>query len=180
VTERVDPPDEVLIRRFRNGDEEAFVCLYRRHSPSVFGVLSRLLGNSDGSAGDLLQEAWIRAAAGLGGFRGEAQFRTWLTGIALNCYREWRRHIRHDGSESLDDLEVPATNAEADADVARILSRLPRAFREILVLHDVEGYTHQEIAALLDIEVGTSKSRLSRARETFRRRWAPAGPEGHS
>jgi len=172
-----DPVDAVLIRRFAQGDERAFVGLYRRHSPAVYGVLCRLVGPLRSDAGDLLQETWIRAASRLAAFRGDAMFRTWLTGIALNCYREWRRYSARHPLVELDDV-VTATEPDPDPDVHRVLDGLPAAFREILVLHDVEGYTHDEIARLIEIEPGTSKSRLSRARELFRRRWlSPVGAD---
>jgi RNA polymerase sigma-70 factor (ECF subfamily) len=172
-----DPADAVLIRRFAQGDERSFVGLYRRHSPAVYGLLSRLVGPFQSEAGDLLQETWIRAASRLSVFRGEARFRTWLTGIALNCYREWRRRSDRHPHVELDDV-IGSTEVEPDPDIQRVLEGLPAAFREILVLHDIEGYTHEEIARLIEIEPGTSKSRLSRARELFRRRWlSPVGAD---
>ena len=172
-----NPTDAVLIRRFAQGDERSFVGLYRRHSPPVYGLLCRLVGPYESEAGDLLQETWIRAASRLTAFRGDATFRTWLTGIALNCYREWRRRSGRHPVVELDDAAV-LSEADPDPDVHRVLEGLPPAFREILFLHDVEGYTHDEIARLIEIEPGTSKSRLSRARELFRRRWlSPVGAD---
>src|ERR1700733_4280221 len=91
MADQAEPTDAILIRRFADGDEPSFVGLYRRHSPAVYGLLSRLVGPFQVEAGDLLQETWIRAAQRLTAFRGDAQFRTWLSGIAINCYREWRR-----------------------------------------------------------------------------------------
>jgi RNA polymerase sigma-70 factor (ECF subfamily) len=169
-------PDDVLIARFGQGDEAAFVVLYRRYSPAVYGLLCRLLGPNRPDANDLLQETWIRAAPRLGTFRGDSQLRTWLMGVAVNCYREWRR--RHGRDESVEPGDLSAeTSGERDGDIRRVLAGMPDAFREILVLHDIEGYTHDEIARLLGIESGTSKSRLSRARQDFRRRWTPAAGE---
>jgi RNA polymerase sigma-70 factor (ECF subfamily) len=168
-------PDDVLIRRFAQGDEAAFVRLYRRHSPGLYGVLRRLVGQDEAAARDLLQDTWMRAASRLAAFRGDAQFRTWLIGIGINCAREWRRAGRREPAHLPVDDRAPAPDVQA-ADVERVLAGLPSAFREILVLHDVEGYTHDEIARLLGVEPGTSKSRLSRARVLFRRRWMrPAG-----
>jgi len=177
MADEADSADAVLIRRFAAGDERSFVVLYRRHSPAVYGLLSRLVGPFQSEAGDLLQETWIRAASHLSDFRGDAQFRTWLTGIALNCYREWRRRADRHPHVELDDV-VTLTESDRDPDIRRVLDGLPHAFREILLLHDVEGYTHDEIARLIEIEPGTSKSRLSRARELFRRRWlSPVGAD---
>lgn len=179
MTDPADPPDDdlVLIQRFvEHADETAFVRLYRRHSPPVYGLLYRLTGGHEQNAADVLQEAWIRAGAKLHAFRGESQFRTWVTGIALNCFREWRRRSgRDEHSGDVDetfDTHAAASHRESVAlDVDQVMRTLPPAFLEILVLHDIEGYTHQEIAALLEIEAGTSKSRLSRARQMFRQRW---------
>jgi RNA polymerase sigma-70 factor (ECF subfamily) len=166
--------DDVLIRRFAKGDEAAFVALHRRYSPAVYGLLCRLLGPHRPDATDLLQETWIRAAARLSSFRGDSQFRTWLMGVAVNVYREWRR--RQDRYEPVELTDLGADGPdERDGDIRRVLTGMPDAFREILVLHDVEGYTHDEIARLIGIEPGTSKSRLSRARQLFRQRWLPPG-----
>jgi RNA polymerase sigma-70 factor (ECF subfamily) len=161
--------DEDLIRRFVTArDESAFRELYARHSPAVFGLLCRMAGGR-ADASDLLQEAWMRAAGGLHGFRSTSQFRTWLTGIALNCYREWRRAARRAEVESdSESVTVPDTRG---LDVESALGTLAPPFREVLVLHDVEGFTHEEIARAIGIEPGTSKSRLSRARHMFRACW---------
>jgi RNA polymerase sigma factor (sigma-70 family) len=169
--------DGDLLRRLaERQDEEALRLLYARHSPPVHGLLCRLAGRT-GDASDLLQETWLRAVRHLSLFRGQSAFRTWLTGIALNCYREWRR--RHARDAILDDTDArPLLSRPADdvAAVARVLAALPPEHREVIVLHDVEGFTHEEIAAALEIEPGTSKSRLSRARRAFRQRWQEDGP----
>jgi RNA polymerase sigma-70 factor (ECF subfamily) len=169
--------DADLIARFlATRDAWAFRTLYRRHAPAVYGLLCRLTGGRESDAADVLQNAWIRAADRLATFRGDAQFRTWLTGIALNCYREWRRAGRaREAAIDSDpgELSVPdrVTNGVRAIDVAEIVNALPPHFREVLVLHDVEGCTHEDIAAALGIEPGTSKSRLSRARALFRAWW---------
>ena len=164
--------DEELIGRVVNGrDEEAFRLLYARHSAPVHGLLCRLAGRR-GDAADLLQETWLRAVRHLALFRGQSTFRTWLTGIALNCYREWRRrHARDAGAGDADTRPALPRGADEIAAVSQILAALAPDHREAIVLHDVEGWTHEEIAAALEIEPGTSKSRLSRARRAFRQRW---------
>ncbi len=114
----------------------------------------------------------MRAVRHLTLFRGQSAFRTWLTGIALNCYREWRR--RHARELTASDADLQAAPGSASDDLAAIrqaLAGLTAEHREVIVLHDIEGYTHDEIAAALEIEAGTSKSRLSRARRAFRERW---------
>lgn len=162
---------ELVARIAGRGDEEAFRTLYARHTPAVFGLLCRLTGRRE-DAGDVMQEAWLRAVRHLALFRGQSAFRTWLTGIALNCYREWRR--RHSRDPAGDDRATPiapARDADTAATVQAVLAQMTPEHREVLVLHDIEGYTHDEIAAALEIETGTSKSRLSRARRAFRERW---------
>jgi RNA polymerase sigma factor (sigma-70 family) len=169
--------DQQLIRRFVvQRDERAFRELYASHTPAVYGLLRRLAGMAIEDADDALQDAWLRAASNLHTFRHESSFRTWLTGIALNCLRECRRRSARSGESSTADLLEPYVATEARSlDVDEVLGALSDTHREVLVLHDVEGYTHEEIARALGIEVGTSKSRLSRARQMFRDRWrAPA------
>ena len=168
--------DEKLLQRVIERDEEAFRALYARHSPAVYGLLCRLAGRN-GDASDLLQETWLRAVRHLSLFRGQSTFRTWLTGIALNCYREWcRRHPRDMTLDDADGRPAPLRAADEKAAVAQVLASLTPEHREVIVLHDIEGFTHEEIAAALEIEPGTSKSRLSRARRAFRQRWHEVEP----
>ena len=171
-TQTTGMDDEALIRLLaERQDEDAFRALYGRHTAAVYGLLYRLVGR-DADASDLMQETWLRAVRHLTLFRGQSAFRTWLTGIALNCYREWRRRHARD-AEMADADARPALLHDADeaAAIAQILARIPAEHREAIVLHDIEGFTHEEIAAALEIEPGTSKSRLSRARRAFRQRW---------
>jgi RNA polymerase sigma-70 factor (ECF subfamily) len=166
-----------LIRRVADRqDEEAFRILYARHTGAVYGLLCRLAGRSS-DASDLMQEAWLRAVRNLCLFRGQSAFRTWLTGIALNCYREWRRRHSRELLAAGDDLfrrtayDASWAKAEDTAAIHQALAGLSFEHREVIVLHDIEGHTHEEIAVALEIEAGTSKSRLSRARRAFRDRW---------
>ena len=167
----IDVDDQALLRRLaERQDEEAFRALYARHTPAIYGLLSRLTGRT-ADASDVMQETWLRAVRHLPLFRGQSAFRTWLTGIALNCYRDWRRrHARETPLAESHAIGTSSANADA-ALVARTLARLSLEHREAIVLHDVEGYTHEEIADALEIEPGTSKSRLSRARRAFREHW---------
>jgi len=166
------PGDDELIRRLGVGrDEEAFRTLYGRHTAAVYGLLCRLVGRP-AEASDLMQETWLRAVRHLSLFRGQSAFRTWLTGIALNCYREWRRkHTREIPASDPDMRTSPARWSDEIAAVNQVLALLAYEHREVIVLHDIEGFTHEEIAEALEIEPGTSKSRLSRARRAFRDRW---------
>lgn len=159
------------LRLFRrglvDGDDDAWRILYHRHTPGLLR-LAQLLAERRDDADDLVHDTWLRAARGAARFAERSQVRTWLTGILLNCIREWRRaEMRAREVELPDDLAQadPDPPPHADRlDLERVVAALPPGYREVLLLHDVEGYTHAEIGDLLGIEAGTSKSQLSRAR----------------
>jgi RNA polymerase sigma-70 factor (ECF subfamily) len=153
------------------GDEDAFRVLYRRHTPSVYQFVLRLVGGNVQEAEDVIQETWMRAARGLGGFRWKSALRSWLTGIALNRVRELARKKKRSLVEVEGDWEIPAALRDPGVriDLDRALELLPPGFRTVLVLHDVEGFTHQEIGSQLGITDGTSKSQLHGARKAMRR-----------
>jgi RNA polymerase sigma-70 factor, ECF subfamily len=162
--------DREAIRAFlARRDDASFLVLYRRHTPSLYRLALRLLGGRRAEAEDAVQETWLRAAARLGEFRGDAALRTWLSGFAINCCRELLRAPRTAAGE--DDGRALA-RAGPDLDLERAIAALPPGYREVLVLHDLEGYTHEEIAARLEIAPGTSKSQLARARRALRERIA--------
>jgi len=170
---------ELVERVLSRGDESAFRELYRRHSPVLFRLAVRLLGGSDPDAGDVLQETWCRAFEGLRRFSGGSSLRTWLAGVVVNCSREHIRARAQSRSLPSAGLASPpgGSSPEREMDVRRALDALPEGFREVLVLHDVGGYTHEEIALALDIAPGTSKSQLSRARRALRSELADAPSE---
>lgn len=155
-------------------DEGSFRSLYRAHTPALYGLALRMLGGIGPDAEEAVQSAWIRAAEGLGSFRWESSLRTWLSGITVNCCREIRRGRRDERGlpEALPagGADIPLSHPETRLDLQRAVAALSPGYREVLVLHDVEGFTHEEIARMLDIDVGTSKSQLSRARSTLRAR----------
>jgi RNA polymerase sigma-70 factor (ECF subfamily) len=153
------------------GDEDAFRLLYRRHTPAVYRFVLRLVGGDQQEAEDVMQETWMRAARGLQGFRWRSAFRSWLTGIALNRVREMARKKKRSLVEVDMNWEVPTPQVDPGdrVDMERALELLPPGFRTVLVLHDVEGFTHQEIGAQLGITDGTSKSQLHGARKAMRR-----------
>lgn len=153
------------------GDERAFRVLYRRHNPRVHRFVLRLVGNNAQEAEDILQETWLRATRSLDGFRWESAFSSWLTGIALNRVREMARKRNRSLVEVEGEWELPVSPKDAGAriDLERALELLPPGFRTVLVLHDVEGYTHREIGDRLGITDGTSKSQLHGARKAMRR-----------
>jgi RNA polymerase sigma-70 factor (ECF subfamily) len=167
------PTDSDLLDAFvRDGSERTFLAIYDRHAAAMYALAYRLLGGREADAADALQEAWTRVLPRLAQFRGESALRTWLCGFIVNCCRE---RFRGPLFEPIDDLEIGGRTPSADhaIDIDRALTSLPPGYRAILVLHDVEGYTHREIAMLLGIDEGTSKSQLSRGREALRRRLDP-------
>lgn len=161
------PVHDRLITEVRGGDEAAFRELYRQHTPRLYAVTLRLLSRHS-DAEDAVQEAWLRAVRGLNAFRGESSFATWLTGIGIRCALE----ILRKRNPLILTPEEPSTSANQEivVDLERAVAGLPDGYRTVLVLHDIEGRTHEEIAALLDIEPGTSKSQLFHARRALRAR----------
>jgi RNA polymerase sigma-70 factor (ECF subfamily) len=170
--------EQELIDRARTGDARAIRALYDRHAPRVFAVVRRFAGD-DALAEDWAQEAWIQAIRALPDFRGTAQFTTWLHRIAINAAlqgRRWReRRVRHEDPLP-PALPEPATGERTvlRLRLERALQQLPAGMRQVLILHDVEGYTHEEIAEALGVTPGTSKSQLFKARAKMRELLAPA------
>jgi RNA polymerase sigma-70 factor (ECF subfamily) len=163
----------------RSGDETAFRALYRRHTPALYRLALRLGGGDGPWAEEVVQRAWIRAVEGLSSFAWRSSLSSWLGGIAINCARElWREARTRSETALAEESPVAAPRSlapEERVDLERAIERLPAGYREVFVLHDVEGYTHEEIGGLLGIESGTSKSQLSRARQRLRAALAPAG-----
>jgi RNA polymerase sigma-70 factor (ECF subfamily) len=163
-----------------SGDEAAFRTLYGRHTPALYRLALRLGGGDEPWAEDLVQQAWIRAVESLPGFQWRSAFRTWLSGIAINCAREgWRaRRLSLEVPWDPDAHAVarPGPDVGTRMDLERGIAGLPHGCRQVLVLHDVEGFTHEEVAGLLGIEVGTSKSQLFHARRRLRAYLSRNGP----
>jgi RNA polymerase sigma-70 factor (ECF subfamily) len=164
---------ELAQRVTRLGDEAAFRTLYRRHTPPVYALVVRMLGDASAEADDVLQDAWMRAVRALPRFRWESTLRTWITGIAVNRVREvFRSRTRRRDDGSLDDRPTPAgpvLDSGMRLDLEGALNALPEGYRTVLLLHDWEGYTHPEISQRLEIAVGTSRSQLFHARRALRR-----------
>jgi RNA polymerase sigma-70 factor (ECF subfamily) len=163
-----------LIARARGGDPAAERALYDAHVDRVYRLAYRLSGD-DELARDFTQETFIRAFQRLDTFRGDSRLSTWLhaiaTTVALNGLRKVKRfRTRETGLEAADGVAGNPRRAEPDLKIRlwAAIDALPTKYRAVVVLHDVEGYTHEEIAATLKVEVGTSKAQLSRARARLR------------
>jgi len=165
-----------LVRQAQAGDLLAFEQLYRENERKVFALCLRL--SSDAAlAEELTQDVFVRAWQKLGSFRGESAFSSWLYPLTVNVALSERRSRRRRTSRfyATDDLtpfdrppETRAPGPEAGFDLEKALGALPPGARAVFVLHDVEGYKHEEIAGLLDMAVGTSKAQLHRARKLLR------------
>jgi RNA polymerase sigma-70 factor, ECF subfamily len=181
-----------FLERLRAGDSAAFDRLVEERSGDIYALLFRLTEDPE-EARDLTQETFLQAFRNISGFRGEADLKTWLYRIAVNQARNrwrWWKRRRRDRTVSLDapaaeGLEAPlsASIAAKGADPERLtlareregvllaaLSTLGRAYREVIVLRDIEGLSYEEVALALNLNVGTVKSRLSRGRLELRRR----------
>ncbi len=154
------------------GDARAFERLYRRHVGRVHGLARRMAGPH--AADELTQDIFVRAWEKLDTFRGEAAFGSWLYRLGVNViYNRQRkagaRARRIIASEAaVAAAPAPRRRLEAVLDFEEAIEKLPEGARQVFVLHDVEGYKHREIAQLLDVTAGTSKSQLHRARMLLR------------
>jgi RNA polymerase sigma-70 factor, ECF subfamily len=178
-----------FIERLKRGDSAAFEQLVAERSSEIYGLLFRLTESAE-EARDLTQETFLKAFQNIGRFRGEADLRTWIYRIAINQARNrwrWWRRRRRDATLSLDaspsesghapalTLVESAANPEQqtlaherESVLRAALQRLGRAYRETVILRDIEGFTYEEIAETLGINIGTVKSRLARGRQELR------------
>lgn len=154
------------------GDTRAFERLYRGHSARVHGLARRMVGLEEADA--LTQDVFVRVWEKIGTFRGEAAFGTWIHRVAINVMlarQEVRKRDRgrfEDDDAQVQTAPVAPRESESSIDLEAALASLPEGARRVFVLHDVEGYKHYEIAEMLEITVGTSKSQLHRARMLMR------------
>ena len=170
--------EDELVDRARRGNVDAFEQLYRVHSGRVFALCLRLAGEPV-EARELVQDVFVRAWEALPRFRAEASLTTWLHRIAVNAMLERRRSERRRTSRVtlVDDEEdgdflgaaVPAADVGTAIDLERAIASLPPGVRRAFVLHDVEGYTHEEIAGMTGLASGTLRAQLHRARQLLMR-----------
>ncbi len=168
--------DRALIARVLAGDPTAERALYDAHVDRVFRLAYRFAGDRD-RAQDYTQETFIRAFAKLGDFRGESALSTWICSIAVSVTLNGLRKVKRLRSREVE-LDVvepgmlgvsrPAAEPDLKERLARAIDDLPEGYRTVFVMHDVEGYTHEEIGQALGVQSGTSKAQLFRARAKLR------------
>ena len=170
LEKQAEDSDSALIAAAIGGGEREFRELFRRHTPHLLQFVSRVLGQSRNDAEDVVQDTWMRAYPALVTFRNESSFSTWLCSVGLRAALDAMRRGRRHTNETLfdDDLSLPPVASEDRMDIETALSRLAPGYRMVLVLHDVEGFTHEEIALQLGIAPGTSKAQLFKARRVMR------------
>lgn len=170
----ISDSERALVQACQRGDGSAQQELYLRYARRVLAVVSRIAGPAD--AEEITQEVFLRALRGIHGFRGESQLSTWLYRLAVNAAlthssRSQRHQRRHTGEDALERLSAEPVE---DADpllrqrLERAMAALPAGYRAVLVLHDIEGLQHEDIASILGVRVGTSKSQLHKARARMR------------
>ncbi|HEV2608441.1 MAG TPA: RNA polymerase sigma factor [Xanthomonadaceae bacterium] len=170
--------DDLLVRLAAGGDVAAFETLYRQHLRRVHAVVWRLVGGNDARAEELTQETFVRAWQALARFRFESAFATWLHRLAVNTALMDLRTRRDNEDLETDDVALIDLGSGDSAgirtalgiDLERAVASLPPRARAVLVLHDVEGWKHDEIAAELHMAIGSSKAQLHRARRLLRAR----------
>ena len=166
--------ERVIIQRAIQGDETAMRSLWSRHAPHIDAVVRRLVGNDLDLAADIAQEVWIQIFRALPQYRGDSQFGTWAHRIAvnrtLNALRKTRRlaKIETEVDEESATVEPDTDRSFTLATIESAAQRLSPGARAVFLLHDVEGYTHEEIAERLGITAGGSKSQLFKARAKLR------------
>lgn len=164
-----DRTDSALIAAALAGTEASFRELFRRHTPHLLQFVTRLLGASSADAEDVVQDTWLRAYPALVTFRNESAFSTWLCSVGLRAALDhMRRNKRHAAEHLFDDDAHYAPRNEDRMDIESAIARLAPGYRMVLVLHDVEGFTHEEIGMQLGIAPGTSKAQLFKARRVMR------------
>ena len=171
-----------LVERARRGDVGAFEDLYRGHVGRVYGLCLRMTGHPE-TAEDLTQDTFVSAWRSLPGYEGRSSFSTWLHRIAVNAVLAKRRSPQGRNEVSMTDEAGEQMEFEAEAamdeatpiDIERAIGALPPGARDVVVLHGVYGYSHEEAAEMLGVAIGTCKAQLHRARHLMR---AYMGAEG--
>ena len=165
--------DEViLVKSFlKSGSESIFRKIYSKYGASLYRLAFFMSDTNEEFTADLIQETWITALQKLDTFKGESTLKTWLTGILLNKCREKRREKNHHlfSIEDFSEMENYSFSNITSYDLQNALAKMPLGYRVVIVMHDLEGYTHKDIANALEIAEGTSKSQLFHARKLLRK-----------
>jgi len=173
VNERLTPSEADLVHSAQQGDRSAFEWLYRTHVGRVYAICLRMSGES-GQAEDLTQEIFIRTWKKLGSFQYKSAFSSWLYRLAINVILSHRQQRGRHRLSQIDDEEIALVetggnrNPAGAIDLERAIAALPSGARTVFVLHDIEGYEHDEIAELTRTAPGTTKAQLHRARKLLR------------
>ena len=179
TAERTEVPSDLeLIRAAAAGDAAAFEQLYRQHYRRVYSLCLRMLG-SQTQAEDLTQEVFLQVFRKLGSFRGDSAFTTWLHRLTVNQvlmhFRKRGVKLEHTSEEgdfsNVVDTPLQSTRRISMVDrlaLEKAIAELPPGYRTVFALHDIEGYEHEEIAGMLGVSIGTSKSQLHKARVRLR------------
>jgi len=171
-----DETELELVAACRRGESWALESLYHRYKRRVFGVVTRIAGPAD--AEEVAQEVFVRIFRGIAKFRGDSALSTWIYRLAVNAALTYvsRRPRDRGGEEQLATIEAPEGPTRDPKLAARLeaaLAELPAGYRAVLVLHDIEGLSHEECAAIVGCRVGTSKSQLHKARARMRELLGP-------
>ena len=191
ISVNVQNSSSTFVEKLRSGDADAFDQLVTKYTPDVFAVAFRLTEDRE-EANDITQETFLSAVRGIAGFRGDSELKTWLIRIAINHSRNrfrWFKRRKRDRTISLEspigegrateidlirdngeDPEQATLGRERESAIARELKGLPVAFREAVILCDVEGYSYEEVSSILGVGLGTVKSRIARGRSILRNR----------
>lgn len=183
--------NDLFIEKLKRGEADAFDTLVNRYASDIYSLLLKITEDTE-EAGDLTQETFLRALRSIHKFRGDAELKTWLFRIAINQsknrFRWWNRR-KKEKTVSLDapigesdttlsdtisaDFSNPEENAlqnERQKFLQKALNELPEIFRDTVILCDIEGFSYEEIAEILEINLGTVKSRIARGREELRKK----------
>lgn len=153
----------------RDRSRENFARLYRQYGDALLRTAAYFTQGRQQDAEDIVQETWITAISQLPRFQGRSSFRSWITGILINKHREQERKYRRNELPEFLPAEATTPNVSHLAiDLKQAIMRLPDGYRQIITLHDLEGFKHHEIAQMLAIKDGTSKSQLFQARRAMR------------
>jgi RNA polymerase sigma-70 factor, ECF subfamily len=188
-----DLPEPEAIRLAQQGDERGFERIYRLHSQRVYALCLRMMRGNSAEAEELTQESFLQLFRKIGTFRGESAFSTWLHRLAFNIVL-MRLRKRSFQVVSMDEVLEPGENTPGlheyigapdqrlsgsvdRMDLERALKQLPRGYRAVFILHDVQGYEHNEIAAIRGCSLGNSKSQLHKARARLRQLLETGVPE---